>query len=87
MSRGDRARVEGSQRHEVEVVAVAVPQHDGYRGAAHQCAVEAVEGGGDARPRRDHVVVEDVAVVPDGGQVSASMAAAISSGASELGSG
>ena len=66
---------------------MAVPQHHGDRGAAHQNAVEAFEGGRDAGPRRDHVVVEDVAVVPDGGQVSASMAAAISSGASELGSG
>ena len=66
---------------------MAVSQHHGDGGAAHQHAVEALEGCSDAGPRRDHVVVEDVAVVPDGGQVSASIAAAISSGASELGSG
>jgi len=54
------------QGHEVEVVAVAVPQHHGHRGAAHQSAVEAFEGGADAGPRRDHVVVVEMAVAYSG---------------------
>ena len=39
---GHRTRVEGFQGHEVQVVAVAVPQHHGHGGVAHQNAVEAL---------------------------------------------